>query len=93
MTGDRADRGPPESAVPPVGARVLAFVSILVAGLCGGLIGFAITDVQCSGDCEVATGFGGLVGAVLGALGVAVIAVLVLRAMGEWRTMRSRRSH
>jgi hypothetical protein len=85
-----ADRRPPrlESAVPPVGARVLAFVAILVAGLCGGLIGFAITDVQCTGDCEVATGVGGLVGAVLGALGVAVIAVLVLRAMGEWRTMR-----
>jgi hypothetical protein len=79
-----------ESAVPPVAARVLAFVSILIGGLCGGLIGFAITDVQCTGECEVATGAGGLVGAVLGALGVAVIAVLVLRAMGEWRTVRDR---
>jgi hypothetical protein len=68
----------------------LAFVSILVGGLCGWLIGSAITGIQCSGDCEVATGAGGLVGAVLGALGVAVIAVLVLRAMGEWRTMRNR---
>jgi hypothetical protein len=77
-----------ESAAPPVAARVLAFVAILVGGLCGWLIGFAITDVQCTGDCELATGFGGLAGAVLGALGVAVIAVLVLRAMGEWRTMK-----
>ena len=91
MAGDGdTRRGRVESAVPPVGARVLAFVSILVAGLCGGLIGFAITDVQCTGDCEMATGFAALVGAVLAAAGVAVIAVLVLRAMGEWRTIKDR---
>jgi hypothetical protein len=66
---------------------VLAFVSILVGGLCGGLIGFAIVDVQCTGDCATATGFGLLAGAVLAALGVAIVAVLVLRAMGEWRTI------
>jgi hypothetical protein len=78
-----------ESAVPPVGARVLAFVAILVAGACGGVIGYAIVDLQCDGDCDVAVGFGGLIGAVIGALGVAVVAVLVLRAMGEWRTIQS----
>jgi hypothetical protein len=84
-------RRPIESAVPPVGARVLAFVAILVAGACGGIIGSAIADLQCTGDCTVPTGLAGVVGAVLAALGVAVVAVLVLRAMGEWQTIRARR--
>ena len=78
------------SALPPTGARVLAFVSILVAGLCGGLIGWSFVDLQCDGDCGVAAGLAGLAGAVLGAGGVAVVAVLALRAMGEWRTVAHR---
>jgi hypothetical protein len=77
----------PESALPPVAARVLAFVAILVGGACGGLIGAGVVDVQCSGDCATPAAAGGLVGAVVGALGVAVVAVLALRAMGEWRTI------
>jgi hypothetical protein len=32
----------------------------------------------------------GLLGAVLGAAGVGVVAVLALRAMGEWRTVQHR---
>lgn len=83
-------RRPLETAVPPVGARVLAFVAILIAGACGGLIGYAVADLQCTGECTVPTGLGGLAGAVLAALGVAVVAVLVLRAMGEWRTIHAR---
>ena len=77
----------PESALPPVVARVLAFVAILVGGLCGAIIGAAVVDVQCAGDCTTQASLGGLVGAVIGALGVAVVAVLALRAMGEWRTI------
>lgn len=77
----------PDSALPPVGARVLAFVAILVGGACGALIGAGVVDVQCSGDCSTAAALGALVGAVVGALGVAVVAVLALRAMGEWRTI------
>jgi hypothetical protein len=69
---------------------VLAFVAILVAGLCGGLIGWAFVDLQCTGDCSVKAGAAGLLGAVLGAAGVAVVAVLALRAMGEWRTIQHR---
>jgi hypothetical protein len=67
---------------------VLAFVSILVGGLCGGLIGWAFVDLQCDGDCGVVAGLTGLAGAVIGAGGVAVVAVLALRAMGEWRTVQ-----
>ena len=76
---------PGPSALPSVGARVVAFGAILVAGLCGLLIGRALVDVQCRGDCAVAKGVGSLVGAVVAAAGVAVVAVLVLRAMSEWR--------
>ncbi len=63
----------------------MAFAAILVAGLCGLLIGRALVDIQCEGDCSLASGLGGLLGGVTAAGGVAVVAVLVLRAMGEWR--------
>lgn len=76
------------SALAPAGARILAFASIIVAGTCGGLIGWAVADLQCHGNCATITGVGALVGAVIGAGGVAVVAVLVLRAMGEWRTIQ-----
>jgi hypothetical protein len=78
------------SALPSTGARVLAFAAILVGGLCGGLIGWAFVDLQCTGDCGTTAGAVGLVGAVVGAAGVAVVAVLALRAMGEWRTIQHR---
>ena len=64
---------------------MLAFVTIVVGGICGLLIGAALVRLQCDGACSTPTGAGALVGAVLGAGGVAVVAVLVLRAMGEWR--------
>jgi hypothetical protein len=78
------------TALPSTGARVLAFVSILLAGLCGGIIGFAFVDLQCDGDCTVQKGIGALVGALIGAVGVAVVATLALRAMGEWRVIQHR---
>ena len=73
------------SALPSRRARLLAFAAILVAGVCGGLIGYAIVDVQCKGSCATPKGISALTGAVLAAGGVAIVAVLVLRAMGEWR--------
>jgi hypothetical protein len=67
---------------------VLAFASILVGGLCGGLIGYAVADLQCVEGCGgIRAGVGAVAGAVLAAGGVAVVAVLVLRAMAEWRTI------
>ena len=78
------------SALPSTGARVLAFVSILLGGLCGGLIGWAFVDLQCTGDCGTLAGAAGRLGAAFGAGGVAVVAVLALRAMGEWRTIQHR---
>ncbi len=75
----------PLSALPSSRARALAFVAILVAGICGGLIGSSFVNLQCRGNCSTASGIGALVGALAAAGGVAVVAVLVLRAMGEWR--------
>jgi hypothetical protein len=82
----------PVSALPSVRARLLAFIAILVAGLAGGLIGYAFVDIQCHGNCTTPTGIGGLVGAVFFAAGVAVISVLVLRAMGEWKGIKARQA-
>ena len=81
---------PPESsdyaptALPSTGARVLAFVAILVGGLCGGLIGYGFADLQCTDSCAMVAGVSGLIGAAVGAVGVGIVSVLALRAMGEW---------
>lgn len=98
------------TALPPVVARLAAFLAIIVGGISGGLITFAVADLQCGSDdgraarivpgaapaaesgepvddggCDLLTGAAGLIGAVVSAAGVSVIAVLVLRAMAEWR--------
>ena len=80
----------PVSALPSARARAVAFLAICVAGLCGGLIGYSFVDLSCDGNCGTARGLGAVVGAALAAGGVAVVAVLTLRAMGEWRTMAAR---
>lgn len=86
-----SDRPGPGSALPPVVARVLAFVAVVIAGVCGGLIGFGVVDLSCDGTCTVAAAGTGVGAALLCAGGVAVVAVLTLRAMGEWRAGGKRR--
>ncbi|MFQ5556107.1 MAG: hypothetical protein ACE5GB_01120 [Acidimicrobiales bacterium] len=78
------------SSAPPLPARVLALVSIIVAGACGGLIGYAFTEIQCDGDCVVLAGSIGVLAAMGAAIGVAVVAVLTLRAMAEWEAQEAR---
>ncbi len=87
------------SALPSTTARLLAFLAIVIGGVCGGVIGWSVTDLQCGPErragaeqpvdeddgCGTIEGVGAVVGAVIGAGGVAVVAVLVLRAMAEWR--------
>lgn len=80
----------PLSALPSPGARAVAFIGILAGGLAGALIGYALVAIQCSGACAVPTGLGLLAGAIAAALGMAVVAVLALRAMGEWREISDR---
>lgn len=89
-TANNRDRpASPLSALPSPLARVLAFAAILVGGACGALIGYGVMKAQCtSGSCRTGKSVGAVVGGLFVAIGVAVIAVLVLRAMGEWRTAR-----
>jgi len=81
----------PLSALPSVVARVAAFVSILVAGVAGALIGFTLVDLQCEGECDVPNAIGLIVGSLVGAVGMGVVAVLVLRATGEWKELEDQK--
>jgi hypothetical protein len=86
-----ADTQPrPLSALPSPAARIVAFAAILVGGAAGGLIGYLLVDIQCSGGCGTALGIGAFVGAVVAAGGMSIVAVLVLRALGEWREVERR---
>ena len=76
------------SALPSPFARAVAFAAILVAGLCGALIGWSFVDLQCTGSCTTPGGIGAIVGGTISAVGVAVVAVLTLRAMGEWKRIQ-----
>ena len=69
-----------------------AFLAVVVGGLSGALIGFGLVDIDCQGNCGTPKGIGAIVGGLLGAVGVAVVAVLVLRAFAEWRAGGVRRS-
>lgn len=80
----------PLSAIPPVAARVIAFVVILLGGFAGALIGYALVDLQCDGNCAVPRGLGLLAGAVMCAGGLAIVSILALRAMGEWSEISDR---
>jgi hypothetical protein len=77
------------SALPSPLARAVAFAGILLAGLAGGLIGYSLVRIQCEGDCGWPLGLGILLGAVVAAAGMSIVAVLVLRALGEWREIQN----
>ena len=78
------------SALPSPKARIVAFIAILIAGVAGALIGAALIDLQCSGNCDVPIGLGLLLGGIIGAGGMSIVTVLVLRAAGEWRELADR---
>jgi hypothetical protein len=80
----------PDSALPSVGARVGAFVAIFVGGAAGALIGVSFAELQCSkGSCDLSRGLWLWGGSIVGALGVAIVATLTLRALGEWNSIRA----
>ncbi|HLF41387.1 MAG TPA: hypothetical protein VI854_07935 [Acidimicrobiia bacterium] len=66
-------------------AVLAAFLAVVAGGLSGAAIGYGLVGIDCEGECGTAQGFGALIGGLIGAVGVAVVAVLVLRAMSEWR--------
>ena len=69
--------------LPSRGAFLLAFGAVVLAGVLGAIIGFGISDVSSQSDLSHL--IGAFVGAAIGAGGVGIVAVLVLRAMAEWR--------
>jgi hypothetical protein len=71
--------------MPSRGAYLLAFSAVVVGGLFGGIIGYGLVDVGCTGDCGTAKLVATFIGSVVAAGGVGIVAVLVLRAMAEWK--------
>ena len=69
--------------LPSRGAFLLAFGGVVLAGILGGIIGYGVADVSSQTDLSHLVGV--FIGAVIGAGGVGIVAVLVLRAMAEWR--------
>ena len=86
-----ASRGKNLSALPSPLARALAFSGIILGGVAGALIGYALVGANNDSVSEVARGLGVLLGGLSFSTGTAVIAVLVLRAIGEWRDIGDRR--
>ncbi len=91
MNAGQTDRTGSLSALPSVTARAFAFVGIIIAGLAGALIGFSLIDLQCDGDCDLPNSIGLVTGAVVSAIGMSIVVVLVLRALGEWRELEDQK--
>lgn len=79
------------SALPSVAARAIAFIGIIVAGFAGALIGYSLVDLQCEGSCDFPNSIGLVIGATISAIGMSIVVVLVLRAVGEWRELEDRK--
>jgi len=79
------------SALPSVAARAIAFMGIIVAGFAGALIGYSLVDLQCEGSCDLPNSIGLVSGAIISAIGMSIVVVLVLRAVGEWRELEDRK--
>jgi hypothetical protein len=90
-SGEPVGRETPPT-MPSRTAFLLSFASVVLAGIFGGIIGYGLVDVGCTGDCDTARLTGTLIGAIVAAVGVGVVAVLVLRAMAEWRRNPTPRS-
>jgi hypothetical protein len=88
-TAGASGDGPVGREAPPTmptrTAYLLSFTAVVVAGLFGGVIGYGLADISSTGDDTPAKLVATFVGAVFAAGGVGIVAVLVLRAMAEWR--------
>lgn len=73
---------------------MLAYLGVVLAGLLGAAIGGGLVDSMChsspGGGCGANVAAGAVVGGLVGAVGVGVVAVLVLRAMHEWNEYQAR---
>jgi lipid-binding SYLF domain-containing protein len=71
--------------MPSRGAFLLTFVSVVGAGVFGGVIGYGLVDIDSPTNSEGSKLLGIVFGALIGAVGVGIVAVLMLRAMSEWK--------
>jgi uncharacterized protein YqgC (DUF456 family) len=71
--------------VPTRAMFVLAFFGVVVSGLLGALAAYGIVDLDCRGECPTNAAFAAAIGALVGTVGGAVVAILVLRARALWR--------
>jgi|GEM_PF-368679 len=90
--GQRLESFEVPSALPSVLARALAFSAIITASVCGGLMGFALGRLQWGDEEKLWVAIVSFASSVSASLGVAIVAVLVLRAMAEWSDVASVRA-
>jgi putative effector of murein hydrolase len=76
--------------MPSTAARLVAFASIVLTGVCGAVIGYALLTLEEHSTAVAAVG--ALVGGIGSAIGAAVVATLALRAMAEWRVIEHSRN-
>jgi hypothetical protein len=73
-------------------ALIGAFIAVVMAGLSGAAIGYGLVGIGCTGNCSTVSGLGALFGGLVAAGGVAIVAVLLLRSLAEWKAGGIRRS-
>ena len=73
---------------PSRGAFFLAYAGVVLAGVLGAVIGYGWGELGCTGNCDSDAAIAAIVGAVIASIGTGIVAVLVLRAMAEWRRPR-----
>lgn len=75
-----------QNALPKLWIRIAAMLSIAMGGVFGAAIGNGLARASCGLDasCVKTRGIAIVLGALITAAGIAVVAVLSLRAMDEW---------
>ena len=53
------------------------------AGIAGGLIGYSLVELQCTGSCGAPKTYGGFAGAIFAAIGVGIVGTLILRSISD----------
>lgn len=82
---DPGEQGTLPAGLPSRGAYLLSFGSVVFAGIFGAIIGYGLVNVSSDEATAAEKLLGTIVGSIIAAGGVGIVAVLVLRAMSEWK--------
>ncbi len=67
-------------------------LSVILAFLAGGFIGWMVTAISCQPEsCVMTAGGVGLATGIITAIGVGVVAALAVKSLGEWRSAAEQR--